>query len=97
MNLNLRSVSRLQMWLTASVIIVALLGIVQSATAAKIDLSGGDDQVTLEYQDATRRDVLNKVLEGRAIKIKWIDEDFAREQISGRLVGSFGSGLVRSM
>jgi hypothetical protein len=51
--------------------------------------------VAFDVHDVSRREVLNRLLTGKAIELEWVDAAFAEERISGTFKGSADSVLQR--
>jgi hypothetical protein len=56
---------------------------------------GADGNVAFDVRDVARRDVLQRLLQGRAVEVEWVDPAFADERITGVFSGSADAVLRR--
>jgi hypothetical protein len=56
---------------------------------------GADGTVAFDVRDVARRDVLQRLVQGRAVELEWVDPTFADERITGVFNGSADAVLQR--
>jgi hypothetical protein len=56
---------------------------------------GADGTVAFDVRDVARRDVLQRLVQGRAVELEWVDPAFADERITGVFNGSVDGVLQR--
>jgi hypothetical protein len=73
----------------------SLAGPVSAGVQDSVFSVGADGTVAFDVRDVARRDVLQRLVQGRAVELEWVDPAFADERITGVFNGSVDAVLQR--
>jgi hypothetical protein len=73
----------------------SLAGPVSAGVQDSVFSVGADGTVAFDVRDVARRDVLQRLVQGRAVELEWVDPAFADERITGVFNGSADAVLQR--
>ena len=73
----------------------SLAGPVSAGIQDSVFSIGADGTVAFDVRDVARRDVLQRLVQGRAVELEWVDPAFADERITGVFNGNVDAVLQR--